>query len=107
LSVHLSVHSKTSFISNDEWPKELFVLRTTVNQPPGELHAPSVVLRKELMSDVHAVRVHSEIQPRYSVECCMWQANTISSSASPCWLLFKSLPHCLDVFFRSSSAFSA
>jgi hypothetical protein len=48
VGVYLAVHGKCSFISNNEWAKEIL----------GKLHSPSIVSRKELVSDVHAVRVH-------------------------------------------------
>jgi hypothetical protein len=58
VGVYLAVHGKCSFISSNEWAKEILVSLVMVTQPSRKLHSPSIVSRKELVSDVHAVRVH-------------------------------------------------
>ena len=44
-------------ISNNERGKKILVSLVMLKQPSGELHSPTIVSRKELVSHLHAVRV--------------------------------------------------
>lgn len=51
-------YSNAAFISNNEWASEILVSLAIITLPSRKLHSQSIVLRKEMVSDLHAVRVH-------------------------------------------------